>query len=106
MHQEIINSLLQWIDDHIDQPLNIETVARKSGYSKWYLQRMFRSITHQTLADYIRQRRLTLAADALKNTRKPIFDIAMDVGFVSQQTFSRVFRREYATTPTDYRHHA
>lgn len=106
MHQEIINSLLQWIDDHIDQPLNIDTVARKSGYSKWYLQRMFRSVTQQTLADYIRLRRLALAADALKNTQKPIFDIAMDVGFISQQTFSRVFRREFATTPSSYRQHA
>ncbi|BDH47521.1 AraC family transcriptional regulator [Salmonella enterica subsp. enterica serovar Choleraesuis] len=106
MHQEIINSLLQWIDANIDKPLSIEAVARKSGYSKWYIQRMFRSVTHHTLADYIRQRRLTLAAEALKNTHKPIFDIAMDVGFASQQTFSRVFRREYATTPTDYRHHA
>lgn len=57
-HQKIIQDLIAWIDEHIDQPLNIDVVAKKSGYSKWYLQRMFRTVTHQTLGDYIRQRRL------------------------------------------------
>lgn len=75
-HQDIIQTLIEWIDEHIDQPLNIDIVARKSGYSKWYLQRMFRTVMHQTLGDYIRQRRLLLAAEALRTTQRPIFDIA------------------------------
>ena len=54
--------------------------------------------------EYIRQRRLLLAAQALRSTQRPIFDIAMDLGYVSQQTFSRVFRREFDRTPSDYRH--
>ena len=86
-HQDIIQTLIEWIDEHIDQPLNIDIVARKSGYSKWYLQRMFRTVMHQTLGDYIRQRRLLLAAEALRTTQRPIFDIAMDLGYVSQHTF-------------------
>jgi len=103
-HQQIIHALTEWIDEHIDQPLNIDVVAQKSGYSKWYLQRMFRAVTHQTLGDYIRQRRLLMAAEALRTTQRPIFDIAMELGYVSQQTFSRVFRREFDRTPSDYRH--
>ena len=94
-HQQIIQTLIEWIDEHIDQPLNIDVVAKKSGYSKWYLQRMFRTVMHQTLL---------LAAQALRSTQRPIFDIAMDLGYVSQQTFSRVFRREFDRTPSDYRH--
>lgn len=103
-HQQIIHTLTEWIDEHIDQPLNIDVVAQKAGYSKWYLQRMFRAVTHQTLGDYIRQRRLLMAAEALRTTQRPIFDIAMELGYVSQQTFSRVFRREFDRTPSDYRH--
>ena len=103
-HQQIIQTLIEWMDDHIDQPLSIDVVAKKSGYSKWYLQRMFRTVMRQTLGDYIRQRRLLLAAVELRNTERPIFDIAMDLGYVSQQTFSRVFRREFDRTPSDYRH--
>ena len=99
-HQKIIQDLIAWIDEQ----LNIDVVAKKSGYSKWYLQRMFRTVTHQTLGDYIRQRRLLLAAVELRTTERPIFDIAMDLGYVSQQTFSRVFRRQFDRTPSDYRH--
>ncbi len=87
-HQQIIQTLIEWIDEHINQPLNIDVVAKKSGYSKWYLQRMFRTVTHQTLGEYIRQRRLLLAAVELRTTERPIFDIAMDPGYVSQQTFA------------------
>ena len=68
-HQDIIQTLIEWIDEHIDQPLNIDIVARKSGYSKWYLQRMFRTVMHQTLGDYIRQRRLLLAAQSREEHR-------------------------------------
>jgi len=103
-HQDIIHTLTEWIDSHIDQPLNIDIVAKKSGYSKWYLQRMFRTVMRQTLGEYIRERRLQLAAQELRTTKRPIFDIAMDYGYVSQQTFSRVFRRAFDRTPTDYRH--
>ncbi|ALB64238.1 Regulatory protein SoxS [Cronobacter condimenti 1330] len=105
-HQEIIHALTEWIDEHIDQPLNIDVVAKKSGYSKWYLQRMFRTVMHQTLGEYIRKRRLLLAAQELRTTRRPIFDIAMDYGYVSQQTFSRIFRRQFDRTPSDYRQSA
>ncbi len=76
-HQQIIQTLIEWIDEHINQPLNIDVVA-KIGLLKWYLQRMFRTVTHQTLGEYIRQRRLLLAAVELRTTERPIFDIAMD----------------------------
>ncbi|MFH7483951.1 helix-turn-helix domain-containing protein, partial [Salmonella sp. 2019-SM259] len=52
----------------------------------------------------IRQRRPLLAAVELRTTERPIFDIAMDLGYVSQQTSSRVFRREFVLTPSDYLH--
>jgi len=104
MQQEIIHSLTNWIDQNLDKALSIDEVAAKSGYSKWHLQRMFRTVTKQTLGGYIRERRLTLAAEALRQTQRPVFDIAMQYGYDSQQTFSRVFRRQFAQTPTAYRH--
>jgi len=104
MQQEIIHSLTHWIDENLDKALSIDEVAAKSGYSKWHLQRMFRTVTKQTLGGYIRERRLTLAAEALRQTQRPVFDIAMQYGYDSQQTFSRVFRRQFSQTPTAYRH--
>ncbi|NJD00781.1 superoxide response transcriptional regulator SoxS [Candidatus Erwinia dacicola] len=104
MHDDIINTLTYWIDNNLDKTLSIDEVAAKSGYSKWHLQRMFRTVTKQTLGNYIRERRLTLAAEALRQTKRPVFDIAMQYGYDSQQTFSRVFRRQFSQTPTAYRH--
>ena len=104
MHKDIIHSLTDWIDRNLDKNLSIDEVAAKAGYSKWHLQRMFRAVTRQTLGSYIRERRLTLAAEALTLTQRPVFDIAMQYGFDSQQTFSRVFRRQFSQTPTAYRH--
>lgn len=104
MHDDIIHTLTDWIETNLDKTLSIDEVAAKSGYSKWHLQRMFRTVTKQTLGNYIRERRLTLAAEALRQTQRPVFDIAMQYGYDSQQTFSRVFRRQFAQTPTAYRH--
>lgn len=104
MHDEIIHALTAWIENNLDKTLSIDEVAAKSGYSKWHLQRMFRTVTRQTLGGYIRERRLILAAQALQQTQRPVFDIAMQYGYDSQQTFSRVFRRQFDQTPTAYRH--
>ena len=103
-HQKIIQDLIAWIDEHIDQPLNIDVVAKNLAIQSGTFNGCSRTVTHQTLGDYIRQRRLLLAAVELRTTERPIFDIAMDLGYVSQQTFSRVFRRQFDRTPSDYRH--
>lgn len=41
----IIHDLLDWLESHLDQPLALDNVAAKSGYSKWHLQRMFKEVT-------------------------------------------------------------
>ena len=41
----IIRDLLSWLEGHLDQPLSLDNVAAKAGYSKWHLQRMFKDVT-------------------------------------------------------------
>lgn len=99
----IISDLIKWIEKNLEQPLSIDHVAEKSGYSKWHLQRMFKKVTGQILGTYIRHRRLTYAALALRLTSKPILDIAMQYRFDSQQTFTRSFKKHFNVTPATYR---
>jgi AraC family transcriptional regulator, mar-sox-rob regulon activator len=99
----IISDLIKWIEKNLEQPLSIDHVAKKSGYSKWHLQRMFKDVTGKVLGTYIRHRRLTHAALALKLTSKPILDIAMQYQFDSQQTFTRSFKKQFKLTPANYR---
>ncbi|PPS57908.1 hypothetical protein CRX72_08025 [Pantoea sp. BRM17] len=66
-----------------------------SGYSKWHLQRMFKEVTGHAIGAYIRARRLSKAAVALRLTSRPILDIALQYRFDSQQTFTRAFKKQF-----------
>ena len=99
----IIRDLLDWLEDHLDQPLTLNNVAIKAGYSKWHLQRMFRDVTGRAIGSYIRARRLSKAAVALRLTARPILDIALQYRFDSQQTFTRAFKKQFGLTPAHYR---
>lgn len=99
----IIRDLLVWLESHLDQPLSLDNVAAKAGYSKWHLQRMFKDVTTHAIGAYIRARRLSKAAVALRLTSRPILDIALQYRFDSQQTFTRAFKKQFAQTPAWYR---
>ncbi len=99
----IINILLEWLENNLAQPLSIDDVATKAGFSKWYLQRMFKETTGLTLGAYTRARRLSMAALALRVTSRSILDIGSLYHFESQQIFGRAFKRQFAQTPGSYR---
>ncbi|WP_426816985.1 MDR efflux pump AcrAB transcriptional activator RobA [Winslowiella sp. 2C04] len=99
----IIRDLLVWLESHLDQSLSLDNVAAKAGYSKWHLQRMFKEVTGHAIGAYIRARRLSKAAVALRLTSRPILDIALQYRFDSQQTFTRAFKKQFAQTPAYYR---
>lgn len=73
----IIRDLLIWLEGHLDQPLSLDNVAAKAGYSKWHLQRMFKDVTGHAIGAYIRARRLSKSAVALRLTTP---DCASDSG--------------------------
>ncbi|MBV7405594.1 MDR efflux pump AcrAB transcriptional activator RobA [Enterobacter sp. ENT03] len=99
----IIRELLVWLEGHLDQSLSLDNVAAKAGYSKWHLQRMFKDVTGHAIGAYIRARRLSKAAVALRLTARPILDIALQYRFDSQQTFTRAFKKQFNLTPALYR---
>lgn len=99
----IIRDLLAWLESHLDQPLSLDNVSTKAGYSKWHLQRMFKDVTGHAIGAYIRARRLSKAAVALRLTSRPILDIALQYRFDSQQTFTRAFKKQFNQTPAWYR---
>lgn len=101
--QETVTALLPWIDDNIGRPLHIEDVVARSGYSKWYFQRLFSQQMNQTLGSYIRQRRLYYAAQDLMLTQLTVLDIALRYGFESQQSFTRLFTRYFSAPPARWR---
>ena len=102
-HVELVYDLTEWIELNLDKPLSVNRVARKAGYSQWYLQRVFRAVTGQKLASYIRHRRLAKCAIALRLTSQSVLDIALKYRFDSQQSFTRAFRHQFSVPPAKYR---
>ncbi|EPG4817177.1 helix-turn-helix domain-containing protein, partial [Klebsiella aerogenes] len=73
----VIHDLLDWIDNNLESRLDIETVARRAGYSKWHLQRLFKEHTGYPLAEYIRMHKLQRSVERLANSDEPILNVAI-----------------------------
>ncbi|HED0168001.1 TPA: helix-turn-helix domain-containing protein [Salmonella enterica subsp. enterica serovar Mississippi] len=97
-------AIVNWVEQHRKQKLSVDDITRISGYSQRQLQRKFRAMTGLSLGRYIKLRRLTGAAVALRLTRYPIARISVEWGFYSHQTFHRAFLRHFGLSPGDYRH--
>lgn len=98
-----VKPALLYIDEHLDEPLRIEDVAARFHFSPFYFHRVFTLIVGQSMAAYIRGRRLQYAALALHGRRQTLTDIAMQAGFETAQAFSRAFSRAYGMPPGAYR---
>lgn len=100
--QQIV-SLLDHIEKHLEHPLQVETLAELSCWSRWQLQRVFSHYTDKGLAQYVRQRKLSHAATQLVTGKQRIIDIAFDTGFNSENAFSRAFKQHFSLSPRAYR---
>jgi len=103
VHFTRIERILDYIHAHIDQPLTVELLAEKSCWSRWQLQRTFLKETQQTVAQYVREIKLSLAAEQLLANKKRVMDIALDCGFNSEVSFIRAFKQLFQCSPTAYR---
>lgn len=101
--EQVIETLIDWIDDNLDQPLRIDDIARHAGYSKWHLQRLFLQHKGESLGRYIRARKLQMAARDLRETDEKVFEICLRYGFDSQQTFTRIFTKTFHQPPGVWR---
>ena len=96
--------MIEYIDRHLDRKLDLATLARVAHFSGFHFHRLFRALTGEPLGDYLRRRRLELAAVRLRaQPDVPVLDVAIGVGFGSAEAFSRAFRVRFGCTPTVYR---
>ncbi|EKO3945880.1 AraC family transcriptional regulator [Vibrio fluvialis] len=95
--------LLDYIHAHLDQPLSLDDLAQQSCWSRWQLQRVFQSETGLTVANYVRELKLSEAAENLIGGSERVIDIALANGFSSEISFSRAFRQHFGLSPRDYR---
>lgn len=98
-----VETVIDYIENHLDYRLELETVASAVHYSKYHLHRMFNDTVGMTIHDYVRRRQLTEAAKLLVFSEKPIIEIAFICGYESQQAFTTAFKSMYKIPPAEYR---
>jgi AraC family transcriptional regulator len=99
-----VNRVVDYIDAHLAEPLDLETLAEVAHFSPWHFHRLFQALTGETAADRVRRRRLeTAAARLLASPPESALSIALDVGFGSAEVFTRAFRAHFGVTPTAWR---
>jgi AraC family transcriptional regulator len=99
-----MHRVLEHIDRHLDQELNLKALAGVAHFSSFHFHRIFFSWTGETLGDYLRRRRLEIAATRLAGQPKlSIFDVAISVGFGSTEAFARAFKVRFGCTASTWR---
>lgn len=98
-----ISKAIQYIEDNICEELTTKEIARQSAISPFYFQKGFAMLCGFTVSEYIKNRRLTLAAAELVSTGRKIIDIALDYGYDSPDSFTKAFTRFHGATPSAVR---
>ncbi len=87
------------IEKNLSEELDIEEIAAKAALSPFYYQRIFGAMCGMTVGEYIRSRRMTLAAQELTCSDKKVIDIAAKYGYDSPDSFAKAFQRFHGITP-------
>jgi len=99
----VINEAKTYIEEHFDENINIEVLAKKSNYSKYAFIRVFNQQVGTTPYAFLQKTRITKALYYLNTTDLPINQIAFLVGFSEQNNFAKQFKKYVNMTPTEYR---
>jgi AraC family transcriptional regulator len=84
--------VLEHVDRHLDERLELESLARVANFSAFHFHRLFAAWMGETMGEYLRRRRLEVAAQRLvAQPRLPVLPVALGVGFGSAEAFARAF---------------
>ena len=102
---DFINGLTQalaYIESHLKEPLSVDLLAERAGFSPYYFCRLFSLYMDMPVMENVRRRRLAYAAAEVCEGKR-ILDVAMDYGFESHNGFAKAFRKVYGYSPDEYR---
>ncbi|TBL70779.1 AraC family transcriptional regulator [Paenibacillus thalictri] len=98
-----MTAAIDYMEERMTEKLDIAEISKTAYSSPFHFQRMFHMLTGFTVAEYIRNRRLTLAAQELAVSKDKVVDVALKYGYDSPESFSKAFRKAHGITPSDAR---
>ncbi|MDQ0861113.1 AraC family transcriptional regulator [Bacillus sp. V2I10] len=98
-----IQKAIDYMEEHLLEDISIEQIAKEANASAFHFQRTFTILTDISVGEYLRRRRLTLAAQELANSRSKVIDLAYKYGYDTPESFTKAFRRQHGISPSDAR---
>lgn len=102
-HIKLISTLQTYIEDHLHQHMTLLELSRYIGYSPGYVDKLFMKYLQKTPMQYIKERRLTLAALKLRDEPVKVIDVALSFLFDSHEGFTRAFSNHFGMSPYRYK---
>jgi AraC family transcriptional regulator len=98
-----LRQITEWMAEHVAEDLSLDRLAAQAGLSKFHFQRLFKSALGISPSQYHVTLRMNLARRLLRETKKSVVDVALEVGYANPSHFAQIFRRETGLSPSDYR---
>lgn len=100
---EAVKRAVQFIDDHLSEPLEVNEIARVAKLSPFYFSRIFKATYQVSVHRFVLERRLEKARQLLADTELVLSAIALETGFSSQSHLTTTFRQRFGLPPAQYR---
>ena len=95
-----LNQITEYIDNHLEEEIDYNTLARILGVNTYTFQRLFTLLVGLSASEYIRKRRLSTAGYDLYENNEKIMDIAIKYNYESATSFSRAFEKFHGIKPS------
>ena len=102
---ERMNNVIDYIEENLRHEIDFDVVAKIACQSSVNFQRTFSIVTDMSVFEYIRRRKLTLAAFDLQNSNEKVIDVSLRYGYESPEAFTRAFKDVHGTSPSHARKH-
>jgi len=98
-----INKVIAYINNHLDETLDLKTLANEAALSDFHFHRIFKALKGEAIGGYITRLRLEATARLLRYTALTIEEIAFNIGYETLASLSKAFKKQYGISPTEYR---
>lgn len=101
--RETIIETVEYIEKNLYNKISLDNISINTAMSKYYLHRIFKSLTGESIMEYVQGRKLSSSINELINTSMRIIDIALTYGFDYEQSYIRAFKKCFGCTPLKVR---
>ena len=98
-----IHDVTQYIREHLDEPLNRETLAAVAGFSVPHFHRIFTACLGENMASYVRRMRMERAGRKLRMGAVDITEVALAAGYGTHAAFGKAFKQQFGLSPSEFR---